>query len=101
MRSGEWRLCASAAGWEWRWRSRMSCDPRGLKPRSILAFSAALNCRSFTIKVHGRLPHMNNDPQFRVAVESDADVLLDFMHSYYEYDGHRFDREKARVALVG
>jgi diamine N-acetyltransferase len=60
-----------------------------------------LKGRSFIIKVHGRLPAMNDGPQFRVAVESDADVLLDFMHSYYEYDGHRFDREKARVALVG
>lgn len=43
---------------------------------------------------------MSNDPQFRVAIESDADLLLDFMRSYYEFDGHGFDREKARGALV-
>ena len=36
-----------------------------------------------------------------MAVESDADVLLDFMRAYYEYDGHGFDREKARAALAG
>jgi len=44
--------------------------------------------------------HMSNDPQFRVAVESDADLLLDFMQSYYAFDGHGFDREKARGALI-
>jgi GNAT superfamily N-acetyltransferase len=43
---------------------------------------------------------MSRDPQFRVAVESDADLLLDFMQSYYAFDGHGFDREKARAALV-
>lgn len=41
-----------------------------------------------------------NDPQFRVAVEFDADLLLDFMQSYYAFDGHGFDREKSRAALV-
>ena len=44
---------------------------------------------------------MTNNPQFRAAVESDADVLLEFMQAYYKYDGHGFDREKARAALVG
>lgn len=44
--------------------------------------------------------HVNNDPQFRVATESDADLLLDFMRSYYAFDGHGYDREKARRALV-
>ena len=44
---------------------------------------------------------MNNGPQFRVAIEADADLLLDFMRAYYEYDGHGFDRDKARAALVG
>jgi ribosomal protein S18 acetylase RimI-like enzyme len=43
---------------------------------------------------------MKNDPQFRLAVESDADSLLDFMRDYYAFDGHGFDREKARVALT-
>ena len=39
-------------------------------------------------------------PQFRLAVETDADLLLEFMHAYYVFDGHGFDREKARTALV-
>ena len=43
---------------------------------------------------------MNPDPQFRLAVESDADTLLEFMRAYYAFDGHGFDRNKARVALV-
>ena len=43
---------------------------------------------------------MANDPQFRVAVDSDADLLLDFMREYYAFDGHGYDREKARAALV-
>jgi len=43
---------------------------------------------------------MSDDPQFRLAVESDAEVLLEFMQAYYEFDGHGYDREKARVALT-
>lgn len=43
---------------------------------------------------------MNNTPQFRVAEVSDADLLLDFMREYYAFDGHGYDREKARVALT-
>lgn len=43
---------------------------------------------------------MANDPQFRVAVASDADLLLDFMREYYAFDGHGYDREKARAALI-
>ena len=43
---------------------------------------------------------MSTDPQLRVAVEAEGDLLLDFMQSYYAYDGHGFDREKARPALV-
>lgn len=43
---------------------------------------------------------MNTNPQFRIAVEDDADLLLDFMRAYYAFDGHGFDREKARVALL-
>ncbi len=43
---------------------------------------------------------MSDEPQFRLAVESDADVLLEFMRAYYAFDGHGFDREKARIALT-
>jgi ribosomal protein S18 acetylase RimI-like enzyme len=43
---------------------------------------------------------MTNDPHLRRAVESDGELLLDFMQSYYAFDGHGFDREKARVALT-
>jgi len=44
---------------------------------------------------------MTNNPQFRLAGESDADALLEFMRAYYAFDGHGFDLEKARVALTG
>jgi diamine N-acetyltransferase len=43
---------------------------------------------------------MSNDPQFRLAVESDADTLLPFMREYYAFDGHGFDESKARLALT-
>jgi diamine N-acetyltransferase len=43
---------------------------------------------------------MTSEPGFRLAVESDADVLLEFMRAYYAFDGHGFDDEKARVALT-
>ena len=43
---------------------------------------------------------MSNDPQFRLAVESDADILLPFMREYYAFDGHGFDGSKARGALM-
>jgi ribosomal protein S18 acetylase RimI-like enzyme len=43
---------------------------------------------------------MGDEAQFRLAVESDADALLEFMQEYYAFDGHGFDREKARVALT-
>jgi diamine N-acetyltransferase len=43
---------------------------------------------------------MSEDPQFRQALESDADVLLEFMQEYYAFDGHGFDRDKARAALT-
>lgn len=57
---------------------------------------------SLTGRTSASAPTRNliNSPQFRVALESDADVLLEFMEAYYEYDGHGFDREKARGALV-
>lgn len=44
---------------------------------------------------------MNGSPQFRLAVEADAELLLDFMQSYYAFDGHAFDRQKAGGALAG
>jgi ribosomal protein S18 acetylase RimI-like enzyme len=43
---------------------------------------------------------MQNAAQFRLAVNSDADTLLQFMQEYYVFDGHAFDREKARTALT-
>ena len=43
---------------------------------------------------------MSKDPQFRLAAETDADILLRFMREYYEFDGHGFDPEKARAALT-
>ena len=44
---------------------------------------------------------MSNDPQFREANECDAEVLLNFMQAYYAFDGHGFERDKARTALLG
>jgi ribosomal protein S18 acetylase RimI-like enzyme len=43
---------------------------------------------------------MNDTPQFRLAVESDAEALLVFMREYYAFDGHGFDADKARIALT-
>lgn len=43
---------------------------------------------------------MTDNPQFRLAIESDLDTLLDFMCAYYAFDGHGFDRDKARIALT-
>jgi diamine N-acetyltransferase len=43
---------------------------------------------------------MPDGPQFRVADASDAELLLDFMQAYYVFDGHGYDREKARAALI-
>ena len=40
------------------------------------------------------------EPSFRLATESDAATLLPFMRDYYAFDGHAFDPQKARVALV-
>ena len=40
------------------------------------------------------------EPSFRVATESDADTLLPFMRDYYAFDGHAFDAQKARAALI-
>ena len=43
---------------------------------------------------------MSDDPQIRIALERDADLLLTFMQEYYAFDGHGFDREKAGLALI-
>jgi len=43
---------------------------------------------------------MADGPQFRVAEAFDAELLLDFMQAYYAFDGHGYDREKARAALI-
>ena len=40
------------------------------------------------------------NPQFRVAGESDAPLLLRFMRDYYAFDGHAFDEAKAHEALL-
>jgi len=39
-------------------------------------------------------------PTFRIAADSDADFLLGMMQEYYVYDGHAFDRSRARAALL-
>jgi ribosomal protein S18 acetylase RimI-like enzyme len=43
---------------------------------------------------------VSSEPSFRLATESDAATLLPFMRDYYAFDGHAFDEQKARVALV-
>jgi hypothetical protein len=43
---------------------------------------------------------MADGPQSRVAEAPDAELLLDFMQAYYAFDGHGYDREKARAALI-
>lgn len=45
-------------------------------------------------------PAKSARPQFRLAVEHDADTLLELMQAYYTFDGHGFDRAKARSALI-
>jgi ribosomal protein S18 acetylase RimI-like enzyme len=40
------------------------------------------------------------EPSFRVATESDADTLLPLIRDYYAFDGHAFDQQKARAALI-
>ena len=42
---------------------------------------------------------MTSSPQFRLAQDSDAETLLDFMRAYYDFDGHGFDRSQAGLAL--
>ena len=43
---------------------------------------------------------MSSGPSFRVAAESDAPTLLQFMREYYAFDGHGFDQQKANGALI-
>jgi ribosomal protein S18 acetylase RimI-like enzyme len=43
---------------------------------------------------------VNAEPSFRLATESDAPTLLPFMRDYYAFDGHAFDEQKARAALI-
>ena len=40
------------------------------------------------------------ETSFHLATESDADTLLPFMRDYYAFDGHAFDAQKARAALI-
>jgi GNAT superfamily N-acetyltransferase len=40
------------------------------------------------------------EPSFRLAGEPDSVTLLKFMRSYYAFDGHGFDEQKARSALT-
>jgi diamine N-acetyltransferase len=40
------------------------------------------------------------EPSFRLAAESDTLILLKFMRAYYDLDGHGFDEDKARAALI-
>jgi ribosomal protein S18 acetylase RimI-like enzyme len=44
---------------------------------------------------------LKNEPQFRLAAETDAGTLLRFMREYYAFDGHGFDEQKAHVSLIG
>jgi len=41
------------------------------------------------------------EPTFRIAVESDAELLLGMMREYYAFDHHAFDEEKADAPLRG
>ncbi len=43
---------------------------------------------------------MSAEPSFRLAAESAAAPLLPFMRDYYAFDGHAFDEQKARAALI-
>lgn len=41
------------------------------------------------------------NPTFRIATEHDAECLLVMMREYYAFDGHAFQENRARKALVG
>ncbi len=40
------------------------------------------------------------EPSFRIAADSDADLLLQLMSQYYAFDHHLFKLEKARAAVT-
>ena len=40
------------------------------------------------------------NPTFRLAAETDAELLLGMMRDYYAYDGHVYDEPRARTALL-
>ena len=64
-------------------------------------FASLVRARRFGMTpAVAEITHMEGNPQFRAAAETDAETLLDFMRAYYEYDGHGYDREKARGALM-
>lgn len=41
-----------------------------------------------------------SEPAFRLATAADSELLLQFMREYYAYDGHAFDENPARTALL-
>ena len=43
---------------------------------------------------------MTAGPSLRLATEADAETLLEFMREYYAFDGHRFDDQQSRIALI-
>lgn len=47
------------------------------------------------------MPPDSVEPQFRLATPADAELLLDFMRDYYALDGHHYERDAARIALLG
>ena len=46
------------------------------------------------------MPPNRSQPRFRLATAAGADPLLDFMRDYYAFDGHRYERDQARAALL-
>jgi diamine N-acetyltransferase len=46
------------------------------------------------------MPPDPSQPEFHLGTPADAELLLDLMRDYYAFDGHRFEREKARTALL-
>jgi len=46
------------------------------------------------------MPPDRSEPEFRLATPDDAELLLDFMRDYYAFDGHHYERESARAALL-
>ena len=71
----------------------MSCD--GLREKALNR-----KVRRGFAKIAKKIARVQNEPQFRLATEPDTEALLEFMRAYYAFDGHGFDREKARAALT-